>query len=112
MAILLGPYLCVVFFALQQVKEDDFMFGVSSDKSEAAKALLYPHPSAADMAEVTHVFDLFNFLYFAGHRNNIDLDVRVVQRRFREVCVNISFSIQSVANKDSLLFSLERFSHR
>ena len=29
------------------------MFGVSSDKSEAAKALLYPHPSPADMAEVT-----------------------------------------------------------
>eukprot|EP00903_Cladosiphon_okamuranus_P009925 g9422.t1 len=27
------------------------MFGVSSDKSEAAKTLLYPHPSATDMAE-------------------------------------------------------------
>lgn len=25
------------------------MFGVSSNKSEAAKALLYPHPSDADM---------------------------------------------------------------
>eukprot|EP00752_Nemacystus_decipiens_P012830 g11362.t1 len=35
----------------RKVKENDFMFGVSSDKSEAAKTLLYPHPSAADMAE-------------------------------------------------------------
>lgn len=48
-----------VFFALQQVKENDFMFGVSSDKSEAAKALVYPHPSAADMTEVTHPFEFF-----------------------------------------------------
>ena len=36
---------------LWQVKEETFMFGVSSDKSEAAKALLYPQPSEADMAE-------------------------------------------------------------
>ncbi|CAM9121289.1 unnamed protein product [Hapterophycus canaliculatus] len=35
----------------QKVQEEVFMFGVSSDKSEAAKALLYPHPSDADMKE-------------------------------------------------------------
>lgn len=29
------------------------MFGISSDKSEASKALLYPRPSDADM-KVTH----------------------------------------------------------
>lgn len=59
----MGPYLCLVLFFFQQVKEDDFMFGVCSDKSEAAKALLYPHPPAADMAEVIRVSDFFNFQY-------------------------------------------------
>ncbi|CAM9156332.1 unnamed protein product [Ectocarpus sp. 4 AP-2014] len=34
-----------------KVKSDAFTFGVSSDKSEAAKSLLYPHPSAVDMEE-------------------------------------------------------------
>lgn len=47
--------------ALEQVKDDAFMFGVSSDKSEAAKALLYPRPSDADM-EVIHFFDFITLL--------------------------------------------------
>lgn len=34
------------------------MFGVSSDTSEAAKALLYPHPSDADMKVTTEVAGL------------------------------------------------------
>lgn len=38
----------------EQVKDGAFMFGVSSDKSEAAKALLYPRPSDAEM-EVIHI---------------------------------------------------------
>ncbi|CAM9721874.1 unnamed protein product [Scytosiphon promiscuus] len=35
----------------QKVKNKAFMFGVSSDKSEAAKELLYPRPSDPDMQE-------------------------------------------------------------
>ena len=33
---------------MKQVKDKMFMFGVSSDKSEEAKALLYPRPSGED----------------------------------------------------------------
>lgn len=35
------------------------MFGVSSDTSEAAKALLYPHPTDADMKVTTKVVVIF-----------------------------------------------------
>lgn len=54
------------------------MFGVSSDKSEAAKTLLYPHPSAADMAEVTDPLVRFlQLVRFTEHRKNTKLDAPV-----------------------------------
>lgn len=53
------PYLAM---ALGQVTDNgSFMFGISSDKSEAAKALLYPHPSDADM-QVTRTLIDFGLL--------------------------------------------------
>lgn len=40
----------------KKVTKPAFMFGVSSDKSEAAKALLYPHPTAAEMQVTPYFF--------------------------------------------------------
>lgn len=40
------------FLDVRQVTDPAFLFGVSSDKSEAAKALLYPHPDEAEMKVV------------------------------------------------------------
>lgn len=46
------------FLDIRQVTDPAFLFGISSDKSEAAKALLYPHPDEAEM-KVAHSIALF-----------------------------------------------------